>query len=177
MGVKSCTIKDGDTRETHILNRKERDALLACSTGHTKAIITVALHTGMRLREILGLQWEDVDFRNQVITVKYTKSGKTRYVPMVETVREALNKENGSPYVFIDTRTGKPFNHIRRSFDNALKKAGIKDCCFHDLRHTAATLLTNGDPEAGVPATDVVTASEILGHADIKTTRKCNTPH
>ncbi len=131
----------------------------------------------MRLREILGLQWEDVDFRNQVITVKYTKSGKTRYVPMVETVREALNKENGSPYVFIDTRTGKPFNHIRRSFDNALKKAGIKDCCFHDLRHTAATLLTNGDPEAGVPATDVVTASEILGHADIKTTRKCNTPH
>ncbi len=172
IGVKPCTIKDGDTREIHVLNRVERDALLACSNGHTKAIITVALHTGMRLREILNLEWEDVDFRNGVITVKNTKSGKTREIPMSKSVREGLGEHNGSPFVYVDTRTGKPFNHIRRSFCRALEKAGIYNCCFHDLRHTAATLMVNGDPEVGLSGVDVATASKVLGHADIKTTMR-----
>ena len=126
----------------------------------------------MRLREILNLKWEDVDFGNSVITVKNTKSGKTREIPMSSSVRGALGERNGSPYIYVDTRTGKPFNHIRRSFGRALEKAGIHSCCFHDLRHTAATFMVNGDPELGLPGIDVATASKVLGHADIKTTMK-----
>jgi integrase len=45
-------------------------------------MVIVALNTGMRAGEQFNLKWEDIDFRNSIITVHHSKSGKKRYIPM-----------------------------------------------------------------------------------------------
>jgi site-specific recombinase XerD len=67
------------------------------------------------------------------------------------------------PYVFYDPKTGKPYKDVKRSFKTALRRSGIKDFHFHDLRHTFASHLVM----AGV---DLTTVKELLGHKDIKMT-------
>jgi site-specific recombinase XerD len=66
-------------------------------------------------------------------------------------------------YVF--TNKGKKLTTIQKSFDNAVRRAGIRRCRFHDLRHPFATELALG----GV---DLVTVKELMGHADIKVTMR-----
>ena len=72
-------------------------------------------------------------------------------------------KESG--YVFVNPETNKPYTSIKTNFKNALKKAGIKDFKFHDLRRTVGTwLLENG--------ADLRTIQEILAHTNISTTER-----
>jgi site-specific recombinase XerD len=65
--------------------------------------------------------------------------------------------------VFFDSASGKPYGDIKRSFKTALKRAGIKDFHFHDLRHTFASHLVM----AGV---DITTVSRLLGHKSLTMT-------
>ena len=53
-------------------------------------VVTLALHTGMRKREILGLEWERVDFSRAVLRLELTKSGRRREVPMNRAVYDVL---------------------------------------------------------------------------------------
>lgn len=124
------------TQKERIPSLEEVNRLLACSNGHTKDIIIMALNTGMRLREILGLKWEDIDLPKGYIKIRHTKNGKLRIIPMNPVVKETLSrvKKTENPCVFFDPRTCKPYNHIRTSFARALKRAGITGFRFHDLR-------------------------------------------
>lgn len=128
-------------QKERILSPDEIHRLLACSSGHTKDIILLALNTGMRLREILGLKWEDINLHQGHIKIRHSKSGGAQVIPMNPLVKETLFQleRTRNHYVFFDSRTGKPYNHIRTSFARALKGAGISGFRFHDLRHTAAT--------------------------------------
>ncbi|MCD6256016.1 MAG: site-specific integrase, partial [Deltaproteobacteria bacterium] len=68
-------------------------------------------------------------------------------------------------YVFVNPKTGRPYDDLKRSFKTALKRAGIEDFTFHDLRHTFAShLVMNG--------VDLMTVKELLGHKDIKMTMR-----
>ena len=67
--------------------------------------------------------------------------------------------------MFINPNTGKHYKEVKKSFSSALRRAGIKDFSFHDLRHTYASLAVM----AGI---DLTTVKELLGHADIKMTLK-----
>ena len=67
------------------------------------------------------------------------------------------------PYVFYNPLTGKQYNNVGRSFDRALKRSGIRDFHFHDLRHTFASQLVM----AGV---DLATVRELLGHKTLTMT-------
>ena len=137
---------------------------LELSPKYLRDIITIALNTAMRKSEILNLKWSNIDFRNDVIELLETKSGKSRIIPMNSKVIAVLTSlEQSSEYVFnID---GNKIGDIKKCWSTALRRAKIDNFRFHDLRHTAATRMI----EKGV---DIITVKEILGHADISTTMR-----
>ena len=118
----------------------------------------------MRLGEILNLQWGDINFAKNEITVKHTKTKRARRVPMnnclILVLRE-LTITDG--YVFCH-ESGKPYGSVRTAFYRAVRKAGIGHLRFHDLRHTFATRLAE--------VTNLPSVQAILGHRDIKTTMR-----
>jgi integrase len=142
-------------------------------------IITVARYTGMRLGEVLALDWESVDFEAKEILVKGTlgrngvvgptKSGKERVVPMLSRVETTLRELRGlSGPVFRNTfGERRSVGKVSHAFTTARRRAGIKEGGdFHTLRHSFCSRLANS-PE--VPITEVC---RLLGHADIATTMR-----
>jgi integrase len=126
--------------EMRILTREEIDRLLSCASPRLRPILNVALNTGMRKGEILHLRWSDVDFDNQFLLLRETKSNRPRKVPMSGLVAETLRPlKKEKEYVFANPQTGKPLSDLQTPFKAACKRADIKDLRFHDLRHTAAT--------------------------------------
>lgn len=149
-----------------VLAKEEETILFVFLDERLKPIVTFALKTGARKSEILTLKWLNIDFKGNYIELLHTKSGKKRKIPISKTLREILleiKKTSTSEYVFVNPRTNKPYTDIKKAFRTALKKAGIENFVFHDLRHTFATRLI----EKGV---DIVVVKELLGHADISTT-------
>jgi integrase len=157
-----------DNTRSRYLSKDEEKRLLAALEGEEwlRAVVIMAIHTGMRRGEIFKLKWFDVDFARGVVHVRNTKMGKDRVVPMSAPVREMLERQpKTSGYVFPSPKTGGQLIDIKRRFDLTRTAAGISDFRFHDLRHTAATRLA----AAGV---NVVVIAEILGHSDIRTTKR-----
>ena len=119
----------------------------------------------MRRSEILNLQWQDIDFLRKLIYIKNTKSGeKKKYLQIIllSILYNSLKKNSMSPYIFIN-RSGKPFKKVYKGFKSALRRAGIRNFTFHDLRHTFAShLVMNG--------TDLKTVQELLGHKTFRMT-------
>lgn len=152
--------------EMRILTRDEIDRLVSCANSRLKPILIIALNTGMRKGEILRLRWTDVDFENQFLFLKQTKSNRPRKIPMSHLVTETLRslKREGE-FVFSNPKSGKPLSDLQTGFKAACSKAAIGDLRFHDLRHTAATHMVIG----GI---DLVTVKEILGHATIQMTMR-----
>lgn len=151
-----------------ILDREEINRLIDAAADHLKPILIIALNTGMRKGEIFNLRWSDIDFIDQYIHIKKTKSNIMRKVPMNAVVATTLEKiERKSEFIFPSSwsKKHKHINDVFRLFKAVCKKAGIEDLRFNDLRHTAATLMVTG----GVP---LVTVSQILGHATIHMTMK-----
>lgn len=140
------------------LEKEEIEKLLAASPFTLRAILIVALNTGMRKSEIQNLKWNDVNYERGYITLYQTKNGEKRFVPINKSVREALLSIRKNPegaYIFCG-KDGQPFN-FRKSFETALKKSGINGFRFHDCRHTFASHLVM----AGV---DLNTVRDLLGH-------------
>ena len=133
---------------------------------HLASIVVIALNTGMRKGEILGLEWERVDFARGVLVLHQTKNGEPREVPMNQAVYDALRAiapQEGREGPIFRKRSGATWGQIRTAFTTALKKAGIIDFRFHDLRHTCASHLVM----SGASLKDV---QEILGHKDFRMT-------
>ena len=152
------------------------------------ALYVLAATTGMRQGELLGLQWSDVDLAQATLSVQRTltnirgtptvgepkSAAGRRAVTLPEIAVQALRDHRkrmlaegltASPWVFCDT-IGGPMQKrhlVRRSFKPLLKEAGLPDIRFHDLRHTAATLLL----AKGVHPKIV---QERLGHSSINLT-------
>jgi integrase len=145
----------------------EVEILLNSCYGHIKSIVIVALNTGMRKGEILNLEWRDVDLRNRLIIIRNTKNNESRTIPINEILYETLTllgHTTDEQYVFAN-RNGNPFGDVRTSFRNALKRAGIEDFRFHDLRHTFASKLV-------MRGVNIRTVQTLLGHKDIAMTMK-----
>ncbi|MCX8027680.1 MAG: site-specific integrase [Thermodesulfovibrionales bacterium] len=130
-------------------------------------MVIMALHTGMRKGEILNLKWDNVDLKHGFILIEMSKNGERREIPINNTLREtliSLVRRLDVPYVFYNKNTGKPYqSDLKRSFNSALKRAGIKDFRFHDLRHAFTSHLVM----AGV---DITTVSKLLGHKSLTMT-------
>ncbi len=144
------------------LERDEEARLLgACRSSRTKhlaSVVTLALESGLRKAELLGMTWDRVDLSRGMIRLELTKSGKRREVPMRQAVYDILA---GLP----EPREGRVWRsgNIRTAFENAVEEAKLDDFHFHDCRHHFASwfVMRGGSLQA---------LKEILGHADLKMT-------
>jgi integrase len=148
-----------------ILSQGEIQRLLKSANEGLRPIIITALTTGMRLGEILSLRWIQVNFEAGFIQVEHSKNGKIRKIPINSLLKKTLKnvKRDGGEYVFM--RKGRPRISIRTAWHAALRRAGIKDCRFHDLRHNFASYSL-------LYGADLVSLRDILGHVDIKMTSR-----
>jgi len=124
--------------------------------------VILALSTGMRHGELMGLKWQDLNLKDGYLILHETKNGERRRVPLsghgLELLREhARVRRLDTPLLFpSDNSPQKPID-LRWHFEKALERAGITDFHWHDLRHcTASYLAMNGASLAEI--------AEILGH-------------
>lgn len=154
--------RDNNARDRW-LTKDEEKRLLDNSPEKLREIIVFALHTGLRQDELLSLQWDRVDLLRKTIIIQESKNGKPRTIPLQQPAYDVLlekSKIRNIRYNFVfTTRIGTKMDrhNLRSNFKDAVKKAGIKDFRFHDLRHTFATRLV----QKGVKIYDI---SILLGH-------------
>jgi integrase len=154
------------------LSDDERKALLdACRKSDYRPlylIVVLALTTGMRRGELLGLRWQDIDLERRVAVLHNTKNGDRRSVPIVPEVAELL-REHGRVRRLDNELVFASDGHDPVWFDKfwyrALKAAKIKDFRFHDLRHTAASYLAMSG--ATVPE-----LAAVLGHRTLQMVKR-----
>jgi integrase len=147
-----------DNKRNRYLTREEEERLILAmdeSPSYLAPLVLLAIQTGMRKGELFKLEWRDVDFGRGTIYIrdaKHPTRSRDREIPMSATAREILEG--------LDQKGEKafPFIDIKRSFRTALRKAGIQNFRFHDLRHTAATRWG----EAGATSKEI---SELLGNS------------
>jgi integrase len=131
----------GEVERDRWLTRAEADRLIAACAPHLAALVRYALATGCRASEITGLEWERVDLARCTAWLDQTKNGSPRGVPLNVDAVQVLREQLGKHPRFCFVHRGQP---IRWELTNsgwhaALKRAGIADLRFHDLRHTWAS--------------------------------------
>ncbi len=164
-------------KEINPLDQEQVRKLMDAVRGNKlEALYVLAVNTGMRQGELLGLQWKDVDLASGTLRVNRTifggvvsppKTAKSRRsVKLSRSALEALrNHQRTGEWVF-STESGKPIdctNLTKQSWKPLLKEAGLPDKRFHDLRHTCATLLLTKGVHPKV-------VQELLGHSSISIT-------
>ena len=188
----SVTYVNSPTEERRVLTVDEQARFVETAKDFPYYnIYTFALQTGMRVGEILGLKWEDIDFASGYINVQrsldYRKDLKTfvenppkskageRSIPLTDeaisiltTVREeSKNLPRVAPFTHLIFRNsvGRPSHrgNLNRTLRNITAEAGMKSCSMHSLRHTFATRCI----ESGMRPK---TLQKILGHSTIDLT-------
>jgi integrase len=138
-------------------------ATISVNNPHLKAMIVLAIDSGLRRGEIFKISWNDIDFDNGIIRVlgTHTKTERERLAPLSQRAKDELEKLK-------EISTGAnpfPLKDIKRSFATAKKLAKIDDLHFHDLRRTAITRwIQQGTPLA--------LAGKLGGHTQLQTTMK-----
>jgi integrase len=155
------------------LSDDERSRLLkACQESegsYLYIVVVLALSTGARRMEILGLHWKDVDLNRGIITLHDTKNGERRILPLVSHALTLMQEHTkvrllNSDLVFPSHNLKKPMD-IRTPWETALKRAEVYDFRFHDLRHSAASyLVMNGASLAEI--------AEVLGHKTLQMVKR-----
>jgi len=162
-----------NNKQERILTYDEEQRLLSNCNYYMRNIIICALNTAMRKGEIISLKWNNIDLKNNIITLEHTntKSKKTRKIPINSVMRKIILElkiqRDGNESVFLNSDR-KPYTRqdsLNRVFHNALKKSEIEGLRFHDLRHTSATrMIENG--------ANIVAVKEILGHSSLDMTMR-----
>ena len=155
------------------LSDEERGRLLeACAASPLKELelmVLLALTTGMRRGEILGLRWVDVDLKRRQAVLHKTKNRERRSVPLVQRVVQLLEahakvRRLDTGLVFPQPGKDRAIDPAR-CFERALKVAKVADFRFHDLRHTAASYLAmSGATSAEIAA--------VLGHKTLQMVKR-----
>jgi integrase len=151
-----------------ILTKKELERLIAMARQPLKSQVIVALNTGMRKGEILNLKWDSINLNERIIETR-SKTKVIRIIAINDELYKMLShlslKRDRRSYVFENPVTGKPYTDNKTAWGFLLKRAGIENFRFHDLRHCFATYaLLNGG--------DLVSLQDTLGHTDIRTTSR-----
>ena len=165
---------------SRFLSADERTRLLrACRQSPNQDLYTtvvLAISTGARRMEVMGLRWQDVDLKRGLITLHLTKNGTRRAIPLQGHALKLLKAryrhhddhrddlgDNG--LLFPGRRNPKKPANLRVSWENALAAAGVENFRWHDLRHTAASYLA-------MHGATLVEISEILGHRSLEMVKR-----
>jgi integrase len=165
---------NSELRTREYLTEAEVEALLVAAKsnrwGHRDLLmILLAYRHGLRASELVGLRWEQVDFKGSRIHIRRVKNSADSTHPLTGKELRALRQQQrdnpNSPYVFISER-GTPFNPI--SFSQMVEKAGVKaglgiKCHAHMLRHACGFHLANSGQ-------DTRSIQAYLGHRNIQNT-------
>ena len=159
-GVKAPRVPAGRVR---YLQPTELRAVLMAAPMWLRPIIALAVATGMRRSEVLGLRWLDVDLSNKRILLPQTKNGEGRTVYLNQFAVEAIAAVPRNE----ETKTIDPLfaavtpEQVSVSFKRLCRNCNALDFRFHDLRHTAASWMRmNG--------ADIHTVAQLLGHKDLR---------
>ncbi|HSF82485.1 MAG TPA: site-specific integrase, partial [Anaerolineales bacterium] len=177
-------------KEMKIIDESQVSQMLIAARGsRLEALLHLAVATGMRQMELLGLKWNDLDWVKQTLKIERqlvrSKSGSVEFVPpktkhgrrtvalgshTIEVLRQQYEKQLAERKAAGDrwsehgliftTKNGTPihYRNLLRDFKILLRNAGLPVIRFHDLRHTAASIMLNH----GIP---VIVVSRRLGHA------------
>ncbi len=163
--------------DIEFLTFEQSDALLAASSGQWRTMILVGIRTGLRLGELLGLRWCDVDAKGGKLLVRQAivrgrvttpKSGKPREVPLSGQARDALlaHRHLRGDLVFChDDGAPHSKNTTKWPLYSACRRAGLVRLGWHALRHTFASHLV-------MRGVSIKAVQELLGHSDIATTMR-----
>ncbi|OGA00379.1 MAG: hypothetical protein A2Z44_11620 [Betaproteobacteria bacterium RBG_19FT_COMBO_58_11] len=176
--VKGCLLKPPKGRVRYLSDdeavRLFRSAQESKRAPHLPSFIFIALYTGCRLGELLGLEWSRVDFQNARIHFEpeHTKDDEARSVPLNDVALAAFEHLKAfrdhfcpkSPWVFCN-RKGMRIASVKTGFRSAVKAAGIVNFRIHDQRHTAASWAINDGASLSA-------VRDMLGHASVKMTEK-----
>lgn len=172
--------------EMKIFNENQQKKLcsyLKNNFSNTSACILLSLYTGLRIGEICGLKWSDIDLEKSIIAVRRTvqristdygtelhigtpkSRSSRRSVPIPDFISELLESIKSAPenYLLSGNSTVIEPRTLQRRFKSVLKKAHLPSINYHSLRHIFATNCVR-------LGFDVKTLSEILGHSSVETT-------
>lgn len=155
-------------RSRRLTGDEEQRLLDGCDSGQTpylKTLLILAIETGMRRGEILGLRWSDVSHNRRVIALALTKNGSGREVPLSLRAFDALmDWKERAP---VDQSMIFPMTPgaLEQAWRRLLIRVGIKSLRFHDLRHEGVSRLF----ERGL---NVIEVSTISGHKELRMLRR-----
>lgn len=165
---------DEDNRRERFLSSDEIRALMRATKQSESPILRpavyLALQTGMRKSELLGLRWNDINFEAHKILARETKNGEPRQVPMSRRAAWLLRKLAArnplAEWVFQSQRrdgSKAPASEIKTAWRRAMRLARVEGFRFHDLRHTFAS-------HFAMRRGDLYALAKILGHSNPKIT-------
>jgi len=154
------------------LESEEVTRLLSAADGtHLYPLVATAVHTGLRQKELVFLEWEDIDWRRNLVYIRNKpekgmtlKSYQERTVPLRRQLEDILlpyRKKQG--WCFLNAKGKQYTSKLEHNFNRIREVADLPDCTIKTLRHTFASHLVM----AGV---SIFKVSQWLGHASIKTT-------
>ena len=157
---------DNRPRDRRLQDGEEARLLTACEQARNPwllPIVQLALETAMRQGELIRLRWEHIDLNRRTAHLPDTKNGESRTVPLSTTairVLRALPRGLHGP-VFLGLTT----EAVKRAYIRAVRRAGIENLRFHDLRHEATTRVF----EKGL---NIMEVASITGHKDLRMLRR-----
>ena len=160
---------------TRVLSIAEYEKLIKFLPDWLEPPVTFAYYSAARQGEILKMKFEDIDFENRVVMLLDTKNGTDRKVPLSKRAFEVLenqkklleakNEYSLDKNVFPNTK-----NSVSHGFKTYTKNADIKNCTFHDLRHSAITLFL-------LPKVhNMLTLQKITGHKSLEQLKRYYNP-
>lgn len=155
-------LDDSKPASKHTPKEENRRTILS---PHATAAIRLLLFTGARLREILHLRWEHVDFERGLLFLPDSKTGKKTIILSAPALDVLAGLPRASEFVIAGDDPSKPRSDLKRPWTVISKRAGLDGVRIHDLRHTHASV--GAGAGLGLPI-----IGRLLGHAQASTTAR-----
>lgn len=151
-------------RLTDVLVQAEKENF---ATIYAIEAIRLLMLTGARLREILDLKWEFIDWERNILSLPKSKTGaKTIYLnPQAVVILKRIVRQLDNPYVICGLKEGQPIVNLQKPWRRIRAMADLEDVRLHDLRHTFASV-------AVMNGMSLPIVGALLGHSKPQTTAR-----